>query len=226
MSAAVEIADLHDALDHLAEIAPLVRAGGFTLYLQREREHLHTVEDGRADLGRIGPWQAIASMHEDIDRMVAKDMRPGIIARRRAEVHAVECELHRLQTEADRHELEAAAARDRERAAMERIGMLADVLRMLGVSPSKFLQMPAGRNGSVFTEAVQLLRELVPMAQASGIAMPCDTADRMALIYQVLLTIKWQRKLKPGAQTTAKKFLDAIKATRQAQGQASQQAQG
>lgn len=87
--------------------------------------------------------EALSSIREDIDRLEARDLvKPGHIRRRRAEVDAIARELAML-----RDELAAAMARiasnaKAQREADLRIGMLANVMLMIGIDPIPHLRRP------------------------------------------------------------------------------------
>lgn len=136
MTTAHALAALHEEdryLQHLREHLPHIRAASFALWLEREREHRLQAEQGHRGKA-LGPWEAIASMREDIDALEAKNVvKPGHIRRRRNEVEAIECELHRLRELADSLEDQVARLNDELREQGLRLGMLANMLTMLGV---------------------------------------------------------------------------------------------
>lgn len=88
-------------------------------------------------------YEAITSIREDIDRLERKQVvKPGHIARRRAEVAAIENELHAMQTAVDRVEFAQADAQRAQRNAEEQYQRLRQWCEIYGMDLHQFDSMP------------------------------------------------------------------------------------
>lgn len=98
--------------------------------------------------------EALASIREDIARLAKRTVKPGFIRRKHAEVDAITEELDRLQKEVDRLNALIVHQDKAHRESDLRVGMLANVLSILGFNPMVHLRRPI-ENADVYYRAAE-----------------------------------------------------------------------
>jgi hypothetical protein len=99
--------------------------------------------------------QAIASMWEDIARLEAKDLvKPNYIQRKKDEVDAIVDEITALGAKIQQLEKELEKKKEAQQESDLRIGMLANVLTMVGLDPLVHLRRPIS-NAEVYRRAAE-----------------------------------------------------------------------
>jgi len=116
--------------------------------------------------------QALANLTTDLNELEARgSVRPGYIAARRREHQAIATELAKLQQEVER--LKEACNQEHERALESdlRMGMLANVLTILGFDPMRHLRRPLYAETYTNPDVYQLAaQQVVENDRTQGIA--------------------------------------------------------
>jgi hypothetical protein len=142
--------------------------------------------------------QALDNMAQDLDELERrKTVSPAYIRRKREELDAIRAELsagkgHAAQLQA---ELERAAINHAEDAA--RVGMLANVLTILGLSPFGHLKRPVS-DAPIYQRAAELISQQRKQPNAKGILRePWTFTARVELLTNALYMARLDIRLRP-----------------------------
>jgi hypothetical protein len=158
--------------------------------------------------------EAIASIREDIDRLEAKDLvKPGYIKRKRSEVAAIERELFEQEYRIAQAERTVAQQATEISNAELRIGMLANVLSILGHDPMPHIRRSLANNPDVYYDAAVYVDELRTKSGRSNRPWTFIKGyhEQRELLVNALWSARMNRLLTPTETLSAEQALNEIK---------------
>lgn len=139
--------------------------------------------------------EAIASIREDIAALEAKNLpslRPGFFRRRRAEVDAIDAELATQAATIERLKEECSAMLEQQCETDLRLGMLANVLSILGFDPMVHLRRPLADEPDVYHDAAALVYE---HRRAAGLSNRTQNHRTVGDLRDILINALWTARL-------------------------------